>query len=161
MAHLVDQKDQIGDIHRSLLQSYTLLSVSFLLLLTSITHLCFSEEGISYRRNRAVVSGCRLLEPLGEMMTQLVGPCLHFCISLYGESQIIARAIASPTLPDTTPMHKVEKLQPQYCTIPGNTCVHIWDGIVPRFGIWAFPLDKCFFIYIHGLSQSSFSIYSE
>ena len=45
-------------------------------------------------RRRGVDLGCRL-----------VGPSLYFCTSFYGESKIIGRAIAPPTLPEPTPMY--------------------------------------------------------
>ena len=38
------------------------------------------------------------------MRSRLVGPSLYFCTSFYGESKIIGRVIAPPTLPEPTPM---------------------------------------------------------
>ena len=41
------------------------------------------------------------------MLTGIVGPSLHFCISLYGENKIIGRPIGLPTLSVPTHMNLI------------------------------------------------------
>ena len=67
--------------------------------------------GSNFRRGKEHIEvygrrlGMWIGRALETMMAGLVGPLLHYCISFYGDSKIIGRAILPPALRDPTPMN--------------------------------------------------------